>query len=97
MLGGETCHVNQVKGLSRDRLMGRHSEEMAGSKACRKRYLEKELQSLLKKVSQGRGRQDKSPETFMCLVFLGTLQLEQSEVEAGQSRLNKPCQPRPYR
>lgn len=77
--------------------MGRHSEEVTGSRACRERYFEKELQNLLKKVSKGRGRQDRSPEACLCLVFLGTLQLEQSEVEARQGRLNEPCQPCPYR
>lgn len=52
--------MNQVKGLSRDRLMGRHSEEVTMSRAFRKKHLEKELQNHLGKVSQGRGRRDKS-------------------------------------
>lgn len=73
MLVGKKYHVNQVKGLSRDRLMGRHSEEVTVSRAYRKKYLEKELQNSLEKVSQGRGRKDKCPETYMCLAFLGTL------------------------
>lgn len=75
MLGGKKYHVDQVRELGhRDRLMGRHSEEVTVSRACQRRYLEKELQNRLDKVSsQGRGRKDKSPETCLCLLFLGTL------------------------
>lgn len=51
--------VRSSKGLSRDKLMGRHSEEVTVSRAFRKKkHLEKELQNHL--VSQGRGRKDKS-------------------------------------
>lgn len=53
--------VRSSKGLSRDKLMGRHSEEVTVSRAFRKKkHLEKELQNHLEKVSQGRGRKDKS-------------------------------------
>lgn len=82
--------MNRVTALDRDRLMGRHSEEVTVSRA------EKEVPGTRATVSHGRGRQGQSSETCVFLVFLRTLSLKWSEVEAGQSRLNKPHQLLPF-